>query len=134
MRLNAYTDRCKDRVDSFFSCLFFPFLPSFCLSFFLKDPELILDCFLNLFFLFAVSIPFPRCHVVFWEFSLLSTGFLWFFYLLPPIYMVCPNLRLIHRPKTQQLWMLYHCWAVTTIIWIDPHQLVTALYRANNAW
>ena len=39
--------------------------------------------FLNWFFGFAVSIPFPRCHVVFWDFSLLSTGFfgfkrLWF--------------------------------------------------------
>ena len=29
------------------------------------------------FFGFTVSIPFPRCQVVFWECSLLSTGFLW---------------------------------------------------------
>ena len=28
---------------------------------------------------FAASIPFPRWHVVFWDFSLLSTGFLWFY-------------------------------------------------------
>ena len=34
--------------------------------------------FWDCFFGFAVSIPLPRCHVVFWEFSFLSTGFLWF--------------------------------------------------------